>query len=125
MSATYEGKPLDVEKNETITLTEGSWTLRRNGKLISRSTWEIDSTKSPKWLTQFTKGGKINFLDNWVYKFDQAQLVLCKSSWSDGRRPTEFIAREGDEQYLIVLQRIDTKDRASRSSSENPTNGSR
>ncbi len=84
--------------------------LRRNGKLISRSTWEIDSTRSPKWLTEFTKGGKVNFLDNWVYKFDDEQLVLCKSTWIDGRRPTEFISQEGDSQYLIVLRRIDTKD---------------
>ncbi len=87
VSATYEGKPIDVGKNETITLTEDSWTLRRNGKLISSSTWEIDSTRSPKWLTQFTRGGKVNFLDRWVYKFDEEQLVLCKSSWMDERRP--------------------------------------
>ena len=111
VSATYEGKAIDVGKNETITLTEDSWTLRRSGKLISSSTWEIDSTRSPKWLTQFTRGGKVNFLDRWVYKFDEEQLVLCKSSWMDERRPKEFISREGDKQYLIVLRRKDTKEK--------------
>ena len=101
--------PVNFAKNETITLTEDDWTLRRNGKLISRSRWEIDSTRSPKWLTQFTEGGKVNFEDRWVYKFDKEQLVLCKSSWMDERRPTEFKSQEGDKQYLIVLRRIDTK----------------
>ena len=109
VSAIYEGKPIELGKNETITLTEDNWTLRRNGKLISSSTWEIDSTRSPKWLTQFTRGGKVNFLDRWVYKFDEEQLVLCKSSWMDERRPKEFVSGEGDGQYLIVLRRKDTK----------------
>jgi uncharacterized protein (TIGR03067 family) len=109
VSATHEGKLIDVGKNETVTLTEDSWTLRRNGNIVSSSTWEIDSTRSPKWLTKFTEGGKVNFLDRWVYKFDGEQFVLCKSSWMDERRPKEFISREGDKQYLIVLSRKDTK----------------
>lgn len=109
VSAVYEGKPIDLGKNDTITLTADSWTFRRNGKLTVRSTWEIDSTRSPKWLTQLTRGGKVNFLDRWVYKFDEEQLVLCKSSWVDERRPTEFVSREGEKQYLIVLRRIDTE----------------
>ena len=108
VSATYEGKPVELGKNETITLTEDDWTLRRSGKLISRSTWKIDSKRSPKWLTQFTRGGKVNFEDRWVYKFDKEQLVLCKSSWMDERRPKEFVSRSGDKQYLIVLRRKDT-----------------
>ena len=108
VSATYDGKPIDIRKNETIELTEDSWSLRRNGKLISNSTWEIDSTRSPKWLTQFTRGGKINVLDNWVYKLDDNQLVIGKSSWVDGRRPQEFASRTGDKQYLIILRRTDT-----------------
>ncbi len=109
VSATYEGKPEYVEKkNETITLTEDSWTLRRNGKFISSSTWEIDSTRSPKWLTVFTQGGKVNFLDRWIYEFDGEQLVLCQSSWMDERRPKEFISRKGDKQYLVVLRRKDS-----------------
>ena len=112
VSATYEGKPSEFGKNETITLTEDSWTLRRNGELVSSSTWEIDSTRSPKWLTQFTRGGKVNFEDRWVYKFDKEQLVLCGSSWMDERRPTEFKSQEGDKQYLIVLRRKDRKGKA-------------
>ncbi len=109
VSATFEGKPIDVGENEAVTLTKDSWTLRRNGNLISTSTWEIDSTKSPKWLTQFTRGGKVNFVDRWVYKFDEEQLVICKSSWMDERRPNRFVSVEGDKQYLIVLGRTDTK----------------
>ncbi|TWU27961.1 TIGR03067 domain-containing protein [Novipirellula artificiosorum] len=109
VSATYEGQPKDVEKkNETITLTKDSWTLRRNGKFISSSTWEVDSTRSPKWLTVFTQGGKVNFLGRWVYKFDGEQLVLCQSSWMDERRPKEFISQKGDKQYLVVLRRKDS-----------------
>ena len=60
-------------------------------------------------MTQFTKGGKVNFLDKWVYKFDEEQLVLCKSSWMDERRPESFTSHEGDKQYLIVLRRNDAK----------------
>ncbi len=109
VSAAYEGKPIDFGKNETITLTADSWSLRRNGKLIARSTWEIDSTRNPKWLTQLTRGGKVSFMDRWVYKFDDEQLVLCKSAWVDERRSTDFISREGDKQYLIILRRVDTE----------------
>lgn len=110
VSGTYEGKPNHPGKNVTITITQDSWLLQRNGKIVSTSTWEIDSTRSPKWLTQVTKGGKINFIDNWVYKFDNEQLVLCQSSWSDGRRPKAFRSRKGDEQYLFVLRRKVSKD---------------
>lgn len=112
LSAAYEGKPIDRGKNETITLSKDCWTLRRNGKIVGSSTWEIDSTKSPKWLTQSTRGGKVNFLDRWIFKFDDEQLVLCKSSWMDERRPTEFTSRDGDKKYLIVLLRIDSKGKA-------------
>ena len=109
VSATYKGKPIDTGKNETITLTKDRWTLRRNGKSSVRSTWEIDSTRSPKWLTQFTRGGKVNFLERRIYKFDEEQLVICESSWMDERRPKEFVSQRGDGQYLIVLRRKDTK----------------
>jgi uncharacterized protein (TIGR03067 family) len=105
VSAQYDGKPIVYEKNETITLSDGNWTLHRDGKLISNSTWEIDSTRSPKWLTQFTRGGKVNFVDRWVYKFEDDHLVICKSSRMDGRRPTAFNSQTGDKQYLIVLRR--------------------
>jgi uncharacterized protein (TIGR03067 family) len=108
VSATYEGNPIDAWKGVTVTITKDNSTLLWNEK-TTRSTLEIDSTRSPKWLTQFTRGGKVNFLDRWVYKFDEEQLVICKSSWMDGRRPKEFISRKGDKQYLIVLRRKDTK----------------
>jgi uncharacterized protein (TIGR03067 family) len=109
VSATYEGKPIGVGQNEVITLAEDSWTLRRNGNIISISTWEIDSTRSPKWLTQFTRGGKVNISERWVYKFDQEHLVICKSSWMDGRRPNRFVSVKGDKQYLIVLRRKEVR----------------
>jgi len=51
VSMTYEGKPFDVGKNANVTITKDSWTIRRNEKII-RSTWKIDSTKSPKHLTR-------------------------------------------------------------------------
>ncbi len=111
VSATYEGKPLDDWKDATVTIAKDSWTLRSNEKTTS-STWEIDSTRSPKWLTRFTRGGKVNFLENSIYRFDGEQLVICESAHLDGRRPTRFVADEGDGQYLIVLRRKDTKDRA-------------
>jgi uncharacterized protein (TIGR03067 family) len=79
VSATYEGKPFDVGKDEAIILTEDSWALRRNGNIISTSTWEIDSTRSPKWLTQSTRGGKVNFLDRWVT--DSTRNIWCSVNW--------------------------------------------
>ena len=111
VSVTYEGKTRSGGKNESITLTEDGWTHLRNGKVISSSTWEIDSTRSPKWLTEVIRGGKISFVNRWVYKSDKDRLVLCKSSWMDERRPTEFTSQKGDKQYLIVLRLIDTKEK--------------
>ena len=109
VSVTNEGKASPIGQSETITLTEDSWTHRRNGNVISNSTWEIDSTRAPRWLTEVIKGGKISFVNRWVYKFEEERLVLCKSSWMDERRPKEFISRKGDKQYLIVLRRVDAK----------------
>ena len=108
VSATYKGKPIDTWKDATVTITKDSWTLRWNEK-TSRSTWEIDSTRTPKWLTRLTGGGKVNFLENAIYKFDGAQLVICESAHWDERRPKRFVSDEGDGQYLIVLRRKDTK----------------
>ena len=58
VSVTNEGKASPIGQSETITLTEDSWTHRRNGNVISNSTWEIDSTRAPRWLTEVIKGGK-------------------------------------------------------------------
>ena len=110
VSATYEGKPLDDWKEASVTIAKDSWTLRSNEK-TTISTWEIDSTRSPKWLTRFTRGGKVNFVENSIYRFDGEELVICESAHLDGRRPTRFGADEGDGQYLFVMRRKNTKDR--------------
>jgi len=63
-----------------------------------------------------TRGGKVSFVDRWVYKFDGEQLVLCKSSRGD-RRPTEFMSQDGDSQYLFVLRRTARERRTNDASS--------
>ena len=100
VSATYEGKQLDDWKDASVTIAKDSWNLQWNEKTTS-STWEIDSTRSPKWLTRFTRGGKVNFLESSIYRFDGGQLVICESAHLDGRRPTRFVADEGDETHSL------------------------
>lgn len=51
VSVTYEGKPFDTGKDATITITEDSRTINRNGEELE-SEWSIDSGKKPKHLTQ-------------------------------------------------------------------------
>lgn len=106
LSATHEGKPIDAWQDATVTITHNSWSIRWNGTTM-RSTWEIDSTRNPKWLTRVTRGGTVNFLENAIYKFDGEKLVICETAFIDGRRPAQFRADAGDAQYLIVLRRKD------------------
>ena len=104
VSVTYEGKPFDVGKDATITIAKDSWTIRRNGQTI-QSTWTIDSTKSPKQLTQVVTRGKVSFSMKSIYRLDKDRLVVCEPDHPDKPRPEQFVARRGDGQFLIVLRR--------------------
>jgi uncharacterized protein (TIGR03067 family) len=91
-------------------------TLATSGALVEKAplsaeALQIDSTRSPKWLTRFTRGGKVNFVENAIYRFDGEELVICKTAHLDGRRPTRFNADEGDGEYVFVMRRKNTKDR--------------
>lgn len=104
VSVTYEGKPFDVGKDATITIEKDGWTIRRNGQTI-QSTWTIDSTKSPKQLTQVVTRGKVSFSMKSIYRLDKDRLVVCEPDHPDKPRPEKFVARGGDGQFLIVLRR--------------------
>ncbi|MEZ5943781.1 MAG: TIGR03067 domain-containing protein [Planctomycetaceae bacterium] len=104
VSVTYDGKPFYVGNSATITITPTEWTIRRNGEVIN-STWKVDSTKKPKWLTQAVRRGELKFTMNSIYRFENGRLFICECDHPDKPRPVRFSASQGDGQFLIVLQR--------------------
>ena len=110
-SVKTEGKLQKIKTSMSYTITEKDWT-RRWSDQFARASWEIDAEKKPKWLTRVTGGGKVNFLEDGIYKFDGDRLIFCESAWVGGDRPTQFSAEKGESQYLTVLRRKKDKDSA-------------
>jgi uncharacterized protein (TIGR03067 family) len=104
VSVTYEGKPFDVGKRATITISGRQWTIRRNGMTI-QSTAKVDPTKTPKRLDSIIRRQNVAFSLKSIYRFDGNRLILCEPDHPNGPRPTRFSAKQGDRQFLIILQR--------------------
>jgi uncharacterized protein (TIGR03067 family) len=105
VSTTIDGSKLPDEEAQTLfrTVNGNAYTIFRFSKTISRGTFKIDATKTPKTIDSTpaapSKAGPVLG----IYEFDGKTLKIC-----NGRpgmpRPTQFGPKEGSNQTEVVWQ---------------------
>src|SRR5258706_10231256 len=81
------------------------WQVKVGEKLVATGTWKIDSTKAPKEIDIMDESGTINDkTKRAIYELEGDTFRYC-IALAGKPRPTEFSAREGSENALIVSRR--------------------
>jgi uncharacterized protein (TIGR03067 family) len=79
----------------------GKSTIYKNGQMISKGKYTIDSSKTPKTIDYFDENGQVRL---GIYMLDGDTLTVCTSIHGN-ERPTEFTAKQGSGGSLIVFTR--------------------
>jgi uncharacterized protein (TIGR03067 family) len=95
----------DARKLTVVNGSDGTWSLRSEGKEISKGTSTIDPTKKLKAI-DFTptegEGKGSRFLG--IYELGEKTRKLCFAP-AEKERPTEFSSTPGSEIVLVTFER--------------------
>lgn len=98
-SAERDGQPLERAKQDVITFADDKITIKRPNS-TEEATFKLDSAKKPQEITITPSEGKEKMLG--IYQLDGDTLKICISR---SERPTEFSAKAGSQQVLLVFKR--------------------
>ena len=103
------GRTLDEEDVSSLTVVNGSdgtWSIRSDGKEINKGTSTFDPTKEPKTI-DFTPSmgedkGKLHL---GIYELGKDSRMMCFAQLGQ-KRPTDFSAKTGSGQTLVKFERV-------------------
>ena len=99
-------KDEDAKKITVVNGDDGTWSIRSEGKEISKGTSTFDPTKKPKTIdfTPTEGGGKGDrFLG--IYRLGKNARKLCFAP-AGKDRPTEFSSTPENQQILVTFERV-------------------
>jgi len=84
----------------------GTWSVRSEGKEISKGTSTFDPTKKPKTIDFTpTEGGGKGDLFLGIYRIAKETRKLCFAP-SGKPRPTEFSSTAGNQHVLVTFEKV-------------------
>lgn len=101
-----KSKDEDAKKITVVNGDDGTWSIRSEGKEISKGTSAFDPTKKPKTIdfTPTEGGGKGDrFLG--IYRLGKNARKLCFAP-AGKDRPTEFSSTPENQQILVTFERV-------------------
>jgi uncharacterized protein (TIGR03067 family) len=103
-SITRDGRKLSDDEAQTLfrTVTGNKYTIFNFNKPVSKGTFKIDSTKTPKTIDSTPAGGKSPPVLG-IYQFEGDKLKIC-NALPGAPRPTSFDAKEGSDHTKVVWQ---------------------
>ncbi len=104
-----QAKDSDVRKLTVVNGSDGTWSIRSEGKQISKGTSTFDPTKLPKTIDFTpTEGGGIGEKFLGIYELAEHTRKLCFSP-AGTDRPTEFASTAANRQILVKFKRLDAR----------------
>ena len=96
---------VDIQKLRVVNGSDGTWSVRSEGKEISKGTSIFDPTKKPKSI-DFTpnEGGGKGEKSLGMYKLGKNTRKLCFAP-SGKDRPAEFSSTPGNQHILVTFRR--------------------
>ena len=99
----------DAKKLTVVNGSDGTWSLRSEGKEISKGTSTIDPTKNPKTIDlTWTEGEGSGNQYLGIYELGEKTRRLCFAP-SGKARPTEFSTTPVNEHILVTFEREKVK----------------
>lgn len=103
------GKPLPQEKqfpDRIMTIKDGTFTEKRDGKVAVRGPLKVDASKKPKWIDATFHEGGPGYGETvlGIYELDGDTLKVCCGAAGDPR-PATFESKEGTALRLIIYKR--------------------
>jgi uncharacterized protein (TIGR03067 family) len=104
-SITRDGRKLSDDEAQTLfrTVTGNNYTIFNFSKPLSKGTFKIDATKTPKTIDSTAAGRAKAPPILGIYAFEGDTLKICNAA-PGMPRPTEFDAKEGSNHAKIVWQ---------------------
>jgi uncharacterized protein (TIGR03067 family) len=100
-----KAKDEDAKKITVVNGSDGTWSVRSEGKEISKGTSTFDPTKKPKTIDFTpTEGGGKGDLFLGIYTLGKNTRKLCFAP-SGKDRPTKFASTPDNQHILIVFKR--------------------
>lgn len=101
-----EAQEEDARKLTVVNGSDGTWSLRSDGKEISRGTSIFDPTQKPKTIDFTpTAGGAEGKLHLGIYELGQETRKLCFAT-SGEDRPSKFSSKPGSGHIFVVFERV-------------------
>ncbi|MEI8020456.1 MAG: TIGR03067 domain-containing protein [Schlesneria sp.] len=95
----------DARKLTVVNGSEGTWSLRSDGKEVSRGTTMIDPTKKTKTIDiRPTEGGGKDDLYPGIYELNENTRKLCFAPPGKAR-PADFTSNSASEHILVTFER--------------------
>ena len=102
-------KEEDARKLTVVNGSDGTWSLRSEGKEISKGTSTIDPTKKPKTIDlKWTEGEGSGKQYLGIYELGEKTRKLCFAQ-PGKERPTEFSTTSVNEHILVTFERETVK----------------
>jgi uncharacterized protein (TIGR03067 family) len=103
VSITSDGRKLSDDEAQTLfrTVTGNKYTIFNFNKPISKGTFKIDATKTPKTIDSTPAGAAKSPPMLGIYEFEGDTLKICNAS-PGLPRPTSFDAKEGSNRTKII-----------------------
>ncbi len=100
-----KSKDDDAEKLTVVNDGKGTWSVRSEGKAISRGTSTLDPTKKPKTIDFTpTEGGGKGDQFRGIYQLGKNTRKLCFAP-AGKDRPTEFSSTPDNQHILVTFER--------------------
>jgi len=95
----------DAKKFTVVNGSDGTWSLRSEGNVISKGISTFDPTTKPKTIDFTpTEGGGQGNQHLGIYELGEKTRKLCFAPPGKGR-PTEFASTPGSEHILVTFER--------------------
>ncbi|HVK08319.1 MAG TPA: TIGR03067 domain-containing protein, partial [Gemmataceae bacterium] len=96
---------VDVKKYTVVNAADGTWSLRSDGKEVTRGTSTIDPAKTPRTLDFTATEGELKgnrYLG--IYELGEKARKMCFAP-PGKERPTEFASPPGGDHILVTFER--------------------
>jgi uncharacterized protein (TIGR03067 family) len=101
-----KAKDEDTKKITVINGSDGTWSVRYDGKEISKGTSTFDPTKKPKTIDFTpTEGDAKDDVFHGIYRLGKNARKLCLAP-SGKDRPTEFSSTPENQYILVTFERV-------------------
>ena len=107
VSLEQDGNKNEDAKNLTVTIRDGKYEVKMGDERIGKGMLKIDAAKKPHGLMDIMveEGDNAGQTQLGIYEVRRGRLKICFAP-PDKPRPSEFSAKEGSGNTLVVLKRV-------------------